>query len=261
MATFAIAASLRAQSPDVSPKPDAAAPSPNEALAMLARETLMKSLPPQYEKRDNWGHQKQTVVGYDWVFRDGDWHLDKRTKPLNDGLWRMYRVRLVNPDRNLSLRVTPPQPAENGATTLHVFLTARLHAEAWQEQWRMGIKGFNFYLEAETTVEVRLDVNLAIQAAPDASFGTIEVHPHVNDVGLRLVDLKVQRIDKIGGDVARELGRALKDVVADELHKREPELAKKINSEIEKHRNQLRFTASQIVDLGWDKIQGLLASH
>ncbi len=261
MATLSMATRLLlAESPAAAPDTDAAATSPNEALAALAREALLNALPAQYEKRQNWGHQKQTVIGYQWVLRDGDWHLEKRTKPLNDGLWRMYRVRLVNPQRSLHLHITP-KPSENGRTALEVLLTARLHTEAWQEQWRSGIKGLNFYLEAETTVQVRLNVDVAIQAASDGSFGTIEVRPHVNSVGLRLLDLKVERIDKIGGDVARELGRALQDVVADELHQREPELAAKMNAEIEKHRDKLRFSPSQIVDLGWDKVQSLLGTH
>jgi hypothetical protein len=248
--------SLRAESSV--PPPAAAAPSPNDALAALARESILKSLPPEYEKRENWGHQKPSVVGFEWNFRDGEWHLDKRTKPLNDGLWRMYRLRLVDPEKNLSLRFTPPEPAENNRTAMTIFLTARMHAEAWQEQWRIGIKGLNFYLEAETTIEVRLDVEVGIKPAAGGGFGSIEVDPHVNNVGLRLVDLKVERIDKIGGDIAKELGKALKDVVADELHKREPEIAGKINKEIDKHRDKLRFSPSQIANLGWDKIQTLL---
>ena len=257
--SLALSTPLHAEAP-VPSTADAPAPSPNDALVALAREALLKNLPPEYVKRSNWGHQKQTVVGYEWVFRDGGWRLDERTKPLNDGLWRMYRVKLENPEHNLNVRITP-LPTENGHTAMEVFLTARLHAEAWQEQWRIGIKGLNFYIEAEATVQARMEVEIAIQPAADASFGTVEVRPHVNAVGLQLIDLRVQRIDKIGGEIAHELGRALKDVVADELHKREPEIATKINKEIDKHRDKLKFSPSQIVELNWNKVQSLLGVH
>ncbi len=231
--------------------------SPNNALAALANDALLKSLPPQYEKRDNWGHQTQTTAGYEWHFRDGSWHLDNRTKMANDGRWRMYRLNLVDPERNLSLQISPLRAADGAKTALDIVLTARLHADAWQEQWTVGIKGFNYHIEADATVQVRLAAEVGMQPSPEGSFGTIEIVPHVNTVALRLIDLNVERIDKIGGDLAKELGRALKDVVADELKKREPEVAAKINTEIAKHRDKLCFSPAQIADLGWDKIQAL----
>jgi hypothetical protein len=232
--------------------------SPNDALAELARDALLKSLPPEYEKRDNWGQQKEITAGYQWNFRNATWHLDKRTKTVNNGRWRMYRVKLIDPQRNLSLQISPLRASDNQKTALDILLGAKLHAEAWEERWTLGMKGFNYDVAAEATLQVRLAVEVGMHAAAEGSFGTIEIEPHVNSVALRLVDLKVERIDKLNGELANELGRGLKDVVAEELKKREPEVAGKINAEIAKHRDRLRFSPTQIADLGWDKIQAIL---
>jgi hypothetical protein len=233
-------------------------PSPNEALAGLAKQIIIDSIPPEYEKSENWGHQDDFHVGYHWVQRGGRWHFDKRVKRLNDGLWRKYSVKLIDPDRNLQVRFTKARPGDKGRTAFQVFLTAKLWTDARQERWRVGVKGLNFHVEAETTVEVRLDVEVGIEPVDDATFGTIEIKPKITGVGLRLVDLTLRKFDKIHGDLARELGNAAEDILAGELHKREDEVRKKINAEIKKNREKLTFSPSQIAEIGWDKIQALL---
>jgi hypothetical protein len=169
-------------------------------------------------------------------------------------------VRLIDPQQNLHVRFTKPRPAEKGRTAFRVFLTAKLWTDARQERWRVGVKGLNFHAEAEATVEVRLDVEVGIQPVADATFGTIEIKPKVTGVGLRLVDLTLKRLDKIHGDLARELGNAWEDILAGELRQREGEVAKKINAEIKKNREKLTFSPSQIAEIGWDKIQALLGT-
>ncbi|HMC12428.1 MAG TPA: hypothetical protein VKH44_14105 [Pirellulaceae bacterium] len=233
---------------------------PNQAVADLAKEVLLKSLKPVYEKQENWGHQKELVAGYQWRQIDGHWQADKVTKKVNDGLWRMYRVTLENAARNLQIRFTAPRPIENGRTAFQVFLNARVGFDARQEQWTLGVKGLNFHVEGDATIAARLDVTIAVGPAKDASFGTIEVQPEVTAVNLRLVDLTLKRLDIIHGDAARELGNAFEDILAGELHRREGEVMKKLNVEIDKHRDKLRFSPSQIAEIGWEKIQSLLSA-
>ena len=257
--------SLRAdtsQPPPLPKQPAAAgssATSPNQSLAALAKEIIIKSLKPEYEKRENWGHQSTIVDGLRWVQHDGGWHLEKQTKPVNDGLWRMYSVRFTDPQHNLQVRLTPAHAAEGNRTAFQAFLTARLAVDARQEQWIKGVKGFNFQVQGDATVEVRLDLEISVHPAAEGGFGTIEVQPVVTGVGLRLVDLSLKRLDIIHGDLAHELGNAFEDILAGELHKREAETKQKINAEIEKHRDKLRFSPSQIAEIGWDKIQAILA--
>jgi hypothetical protein len=234
--------------------------SPNQALADMAKEAVLKSLKPEYDKEENWGHQKEIVDGYHWTERADGWHWEKQTKKVNEGTWRRYRVRLDNPERNLQLSFTPPQPAPNGGTAFQAVLTARLWAEGVQEQWVLGVKGLNFHIEGYATVRARLDVVVNVQPVSGASFGTIEVLPQVTGVQLDLLDLALTKVDMLHGDAARELGRMLKDVVASEIHKQEPKAAAKINAQIEKNRKKLQFSPSQMLQIGWDKIQALLGS-
>ena len=75
------------------------------------------------------------------------------------------------------------------------------------------------------------------------------------------MDLTLKRLDIIHGDAAKELGHAFEDIIAGELRKREPDVTKKINAEIAKHHDKLQFSASQIAQIGWDKVQALLGAY
>jgi len=260
-----ITPSLRADTtvPSLSPAPDSTAAkksSPNQVLAEIAREAILKSLKPEYDKQDNWGHQNDIVDGYRWLWHTDGWHLEKQTKKVNEGLWRSYRVRLDDPQRNLKLRFTDPKPGATGRTAFQAILSAKLNVEAKQEQWVLGVKGLNFQVAGDATVEAKLDVEIGIEPVKGASFGTIQVDPRINAVHLRLVDLTLKRVDFIHGDAAKELGHAFEDIIAGELRKREPDVTKKINAEIAKHRDKLQFSPSQIAQIGWDKVQALLGA-
>jgi hypothetical protein len=158
------------------------------------------------------------------------------------------------------VRLTPARAAADGKTAFQAFLTAKLAVDARQEQWIKGVKGLNFQLQGDAVVEVRLDLEISVGPASEGSFGTLEIRPVVTGVGLRLVDFSLHRLDFIHGDLAHELGNTIEDILAGELHKREAETAKKINSEIEKHRDKLRFSPAEIAQVGWDKIQVLLGA-
>jgi hypothetical protein len=133
-----------------------------------------------------------------------------------------------------------------------------LWAEGVQEQWVLGIKGLNFHVEGYVTIRARLDIVVTVEPVDGASFGTIEVLPQVTGVELELVDLTLTKVDMLHGDAAKELGRMLKDIVAGEVRKREPEVAAKINAQILKNRAKLQFSPGQIAQIGWEKIQALL---
>ena len=246
--------------PSVSAALPAQSASPNQVLADLAKEVLLKSLKPEYQKQENWGHQKEIAAGYAWVQKSDGWHFEKQTRKANDGLWREYSVRFENPQKNLQLRFTPPAPAEDGKTAFVATINARLNVEARQEQWYSGVKGLNFQVAGEAQVEAKLALVIGIHPAPDKGFGSIEINPVVTHVGLRLVDLNMKKVDFLHGDAAKELGHAFEDILAGELRKQEPKAMEKINAEIAKHRDKLQFSPAQIAELGWDKVQALLGA-
>src|SRR5690606_16272395 len=63
---------------------------------------------------------------------------------------------------------------------------------------------------------------------------------------LSLVDLKVDRISKIGGDVAESIGDLVKQIVRQEyLPGQQAAITQKLNAQIDRRRDRLRLGASQ----------------
>ena len=62
-------------------------------------------IPENYEKTKDWGKQSRVFGGINADVRGGNLRLAKRTTDVNQGLWRRYRVNLVDPGRTLQFSI------------------------------------------------------------------------------------------------------------------------------------------------------------
>ena len=143
---------------------------------------------------------------------------------------------------------------------MQIYLTAILHGETRYERWRQGIKMLNFVAEADATAQVRLDCEVGLKFVPGKFLRDLVLEPKVTGAGLELLYLDVQRISKIGGDAAHEIGDSLKPTIAKELHHREAKVVEDLNRSIEKRRDRLRFSADELLTSKWSKISTVAAA-
>ena len=132
--------------------------------------------------------------------------IRKHTHEVNDGLWEEYRAELVDPKKELQIRVENVRTSGPNQTSLQLYLAARLHGEARLEQWKDGVKLLNINTEAECKIEARLDMEVRWHWQPGTLFGDVAVEPKVTGADLRLVDFDLQKVSKLQGWAARELG-------------------------------------------------------
>jgi hypothetical protein len=81
-----------------SPQPEA------DSLSEMLREAILDNLRGEYEESDDWGNMK-TVERYRIKGKGLDLRLEKRAKEVKHGLWKQYRVTIVDPSQNLHARV------------------------------------------------------------------------------------------------------------------------------------------------------------
>ena len=74
--------------------------SPNFAAGKIA-----EAIPREYEKYQDWGKTKQMTTGVDFKGHLWDPKIDRRKSEVNDGIWKHYRLTLVEPDKNLAVRI------------------------------------------------------------------------------------------------------------------------------------------------------------
>jgi len=233
-------------------------PTTEESVSSMIQSLVADSLPREYIDDKKWGKTAKVVNGLS-IKSDGDGiKIRKHTHEVNDGLWKEYRAELVDPKKQLDIRVQNIHAGDAGTTSLQLFLATPLHGEAKLEQWKDGAKLFNITTEADCKIEARIDMDVRVAIKPATLIGDVSVEPRVTRADLKLVDFQLQKVSKLQGWAARELGDGLKPMIAAELHRQEPKLVEKMNAAIQKNQNRLHFSPDAALTGGFSKLESLL---
>ena len=229
----------------------------NESLSNLAQRIVLENLPKQFVDQRDWGHTTRVMNGLHFD-NDGDrLKIEKHTKEVKDGIWKQYRIDLIDPEHQLHIQIANLRQIDSTRSAFQVLLSAKLHAEGRWEQWKDGVKLLNVNAEADGRIEARLDWVMAIDWKPTGLLGQITVEPKVTGARLELVDFDLKKVSKIEGKLAHELGERLKDTLAKKLHDEEPKVVDKLNKAIEKRQDHLRFSPGDVVEGSFSKLESL----
>jgi hypothetical protein len=225
----------------------------------LVRQIILDELKPQYEDRKHWGQQGRVITGVKVKGKWFDPHIEKRTKQVNDGLWQRYVVTLIEPEKNLEVRVDRARSLDTQRFAFSLLLRSKLTGEAHLERWRKGIKMLNTSALGDMIVEAQLDCDVHIRLEPGKLLRDVVIDPRVTAVKLRLVDLDLRKVGVLGHDIAHELGDSLTPILQHELEDRQAKIVAKANAAIDKRRDKLRFSLDKFLASGWSKLQSSLA--
>lgn len=225
-------------------QPSSARPSPSGGWAGFLRELSHEVIPDEYEVRENWGHKTEVFAGFN--VREGELvpRISKRTKRVNHGAWRRFKVRLIHPDE-LRFEIRNTRLEAGGGLSCEVLVSARLRCTAQAEFWNLGVRTGSATVQSDVALKAVAEVRVVgRQADPeeDSFFTEVVYTPDVPDVRLRLTDLDVRRIGAVDGDVADALGDASRQVVQHFIEKQEPRVRKKLREEIESSDAELRLS-------------------
>ncbi len=232
----------------------------NESLSSLAQRIVLENLPKEFVDQRDWGHTTRVINGLHFN-SDGDrLKIEKHTKEVKDGIWKQYRIDLIDPEHQLQIRIADLRQIDSSHHAFAVLLSAKLHTEGRWEQWKDGIKLLNVNAEADSRIEARLDCEMAIDWKPAGVLGQFTVEPKVTGARLDLVDFDLKKVSKIEGHLAHELGERLKDTLAKKLHAEEPKLIEKLNRAIAKRQDRLKFSPGDVVANGFSKLESIFDS-
>ncbi len=117
----------------------------------------------------------------------------------------------------------------------------------------------NFKIDAQSTIEAELDCEVALSLMPGQFLGDLVVEPKVLGVKLALADIDLERVSRIDGHAAEELGDRLRHALDRELRGRQEEVAAKLNEAVRTHPEQLRFSTARLLAAGMATAQDLIA--
>lgn len=230
-----------------------------DALSQTLRGILVEAMPEKIEERDDWGATKEGFSGLTWRMDGLKLDVEKRTKQLNHGLWKLATIEPIDVERNLKFHIISARPTTTAeGFTFRILVGAPLHLVARLERWRQGVKLFNISTEGNASVEMLLDGDLQYRFDATDKGTLLVLTPRVTAVDLRLTDLDWQKIGALNGDVAHELGDAFTDPLAKQLDKQESKAMEKIARAIAKRQDKLRVPITGVFDPSrWSILDGL----
>ena len=200
-------------------------------------------IPREYEKSKDWGKTKNITVG---VRADGI-KLHRRKKPVKHGVWKRYRVNLVDPDEQLSLRIEDVQALGDGRFGFTIRLGAAFDIWARAKIYQYGVHLIAVEAIGDAKVDLKIDCQLGVAMHTSDGRVGFSLDPIVEQARLDIVDFQLERISNAKGPIVRELGEELPRLLKSELHG--PKFVAKLNRAIDKKRDRLEISLTSLVGL------------
>ncbi|MBW3600721.1 MAG: hypothetical protein KY475_26085, partial [Planctomycetes bacterium] len=240
-----------AQSPaDVAP-PLSAAETDQDAAARFVTSLLREHLPRDYEDTRKWGATKRMWDGLHIQLDGLRLKTKRRWKQANHGTWKMYRVWLLDPNEQLDLSVMNVRRQEDGSVAFDLHAGARLGLMGRVSEWRHDVQLFSFSAEGAARVRVALQCQAAMRLDPRKLPPDLVLAPKVNAADLVIEEFHIDRVSKVGGDVAEEIGREIRRSLEEKLAEDRTDLADKLNRQIAKNEDKLRLSLHDALASKW----------
>jgi hypothetical protein len=218
-----------------------------EVIAQVAARLIAGTIPHEYERAKDWGRTKHITTGLRSSGNFFDFDIHRRKTDVNHGVWKKYRVTLVDPDTNMVVKIENLRSMGPGRFALTLYVTAKIHGWARAKVYDRGIHLIALEAEVDTNVRLWLNAEIAVESASSHAFMPgIAIRPLVTGAKLKLDDFRLTRISDLRGAIAHELGDGIRHVIEDELTG--DKLVAKLNHSIEKRRDKLEFTPTMLLE-------------
>jgi hypothetical protein len=209
------------------------------ALANTIAQLVKHAIPQEYEKRKDWGRTKNITVG----LRNDGIKIHRRKQPVKHGTWKHYKIRLA-PDQ-LAVSVENLRTGPSGRVQFTLILGAKIDAWARAKIYRYGIHLVALEAVGDATVNLAIDCEVGVQLRTQEGLPGIAIDPLVLDTKLAFTEFQLHRISNAKGPLVRELGEELQKIITKQLQG--PVLTAKLNRAIEKKRDRLERSTSQLL--------------
>jgi hypothetical protein len=217
-----------------------------EMIAQLVTPLIAEAVPREFEGEKDWGKTKTVTSG---LHNDGNFFkfdIHRQTSEVNDGIWKKYRVTLIEPEKNLEIRIDDMHHLESGKYALTLFVAAKVHGWARAVVYEHSVHVISLDAEGDTSIRLWVDAEVGVETVESSTFiPGLQLQPVVTDARLKFDDFKLNRISDVHGKIANELG----DLLQKEMQKKlsGPKLVDRFNHALQKHPERLRLSPDMLL--------------
>jgi hypothetical protein len=238
-------AAARAQSAVVAAQPDQG----RAELEQMVARLIHRAIPLEYEKKKDWGATKEIAVGMRVEGKPFHYHYTPRTKAVNHGVWKHYRVRIIDPQKDLAVSVTNLRPLAGGRVGCTLQVDANIDVWARAKTYEYGVHLVSLEMEGDARVRLIVDGELGVRLQPTDRLPSVALDPLAKSARLVFDEFHVRRVSEARGPIVQELSGSVRRMLEDELDG--PALTAKINKAVEKKRDRLSFSPAELLAGAW----------
>ena len=213
-------------------------------------DLAVRELPSTFSGDKDWGATREIWAGVR-VRREGlRIKTKRRKKEVRHGRWLRYELNVlptapssVRPSGPVRVLVDDVEQIEDGSWRLRCSTELPMKFDIRVERWRLGVQWYSVNFEGD--MRVRLTATAAVDVVADYREvpPALVVEPVVEQAEIDLKSFEINKISKLGGDAAEGLGDWAESTIrATWLRKENTKLADRFNRQIDKRRDDLRWS-------------------
>ncbi len=224
------------------------------ALERLVTKLIRENIPHTHEDRSKWGKTKRRWDGLHIQLDRFKLKTKRRWKDVNHGKWSMYRIQLLDPKEQLVVTLENMHETEDGRLEFDIYFAARVQASARTANWVKGVQLYSFNAEATAKMMLHVRGSVALKLGVSKFPPDVIVDANVSQADLRLDEFQLHRVSDVGGEFAQQLGRGVRKILEEKIKDGNQKLAAKLNRQIEKKKDKLRFSMHDLLKSKWSKL-------
>ncbi len=182
-----------------------------------------------------------------YVKREGwQFKTHRTTKQVNHGTWTKYRVELLDPEQQFQVRLEHVRQLPNNRLAFDLLCEARVRTFGRLSEWQQGVQLISLSAEADATVELTIQCDLATRLDRSTIPPGLEFDPVVRQADLQIKDFRMRHISQLDGPLVKALSASVREVLEDEIEHRRAKLVAQINRQIDKRRDKLRLSFGEL---------------
>ena len=224
---------------------------PRSTVDALLTEIVLQQMPLQYSDDRKWGGQEKRWDGLEFRNEGIKLETKRRWKLVNHGTWRKYQARLINPESEFSIELERLCNTPDGKTAFDLNIAAELQLQGRQAKWIKGVQLYSFSAEGSCHVRITLSCQSEIELDLNRLPPDLILKPRVTRAQLTVDEFRIDRISKVGGEVAQQVTHWVRGAIDEKVREEEEKLVAKLNTELKKNQDNLRLSLHDALQSHW----------
>ena len=219
----------------------------------LLTQIALDSLPDKYEDTKNWGEQTKRWDGIKWRREGIKIESSRRWKMVNHGTWDKYTATIRNPEEEFSLQIKNMRETDDGKIAFEILVAAHLNIEARQSKWVKGVQLYSVNARGHAKVRLNVAIEMNVQMGISNFPPDVILIPNATSAQLELDEFRIDRISKVGGEVAQQITKHARSRLDKKIEDQEQKIVAKINKQLEKKQDEFRLSIADAMKSRWTK--------